>query len=180
MPPMGRAISILCLGLLTIGPARAAPQDYRDKLLANVLGMTVKNVRSDDGRLVAFYGETIGRATVTISPSLAADPGGAAATGTSPTPSAQRALMQLVDQNLATGTRALGEGYATSTVRVDGLEVNGKRALCSLIERSQAEDRVQPGKERIFLLDRICAAQVGEDIVTVHVTTPMTAALRGS
>lgn len=175
---MPRLALVASLGWLLAGSAQAAPQDYKDKLPANVLGMTVKSVRQDGDRLIAFYGETVGRATVTVSPSPEADPGGASAASTGATPSAQRALIQLLDLNLATGTKALGEGYATSTARLDGLKVDQTTALCGLIERSQAEDAIAPGRERMFLLDRLCASQIRQEVVTVHVTTPMTEAMR--
>ncbi|WP_232844860.1 hypothetical protein [Paracoccus onubensis] len=48
-----------------------------------------------------------------------------------------------------------------------------KAAICGIIEREQDEDQVAAGKELMFLLNRVCAAQIGEDVVAVYVTTPI-------
>jgi len=171
------ALIATTIALLSAIPAWAVPADYKDVLPADVLGMTPKQVREEGGRLVVFYGESVGRATLTVSPAPEADPDGAEAME-GDTPSAQRVLMQLVESNLAAGTGALGPGYATAPVQVNSLDVDGRKALCALVERSQAEDSVEEGKEQIFLLDRICAAQNGEDVISVSVTTPITEDMR--
>ena len=100
--PMRHAILIICVGFLHSSAALAAPQDFQDKLPPDVLGMTVKHAKESDGRLLVFYGETVGRATVTIAPALEADTiKSPSITGMGVTPSAQRSLMQAIDQNLA-------------------------------------------------------------------------------
>jgi len=167
-----RAIALFCLGLTSASLALAAPQDYQGKLPAEVEdGMTVKQATIENGKLIVFYGEGIGRATVTISPRQEADPGSARTTSGGATPSAQRALFQLMDQNLATGTKALGNGYATSTASLHDMKVDGRKraAICGLIERSQAK----AGEKQLFLFEHFCASQIGDDIVTVYITTPM-------
>lgn len=52
------------LVMLATSPLHAAPLDYQDSLPADVLGMTPREAKLDGDRLIAFYGETVGRATV--------------------------------------------------------------------------------------------------------------------
>lgn len=143
--------------------------------------MTPREAKVDADRLIVFYGETVGRATVTITPAPAADPGGVTANADRPegqTPVAQLVLVQRLGENLSRGTKALGEGYTIYPVRIDGLEVDDRTAICGVIEREQAEDQATDGEEPMLLLDRICAAQIGEDVVTVYVTTPTNGQMR--
>lgn len=173
----------LAAGLVMLAtlPLHAAPADYQDALPADVLGMTPREAKLDGDRLIVFYGETVGRATVTIAPAPDADPKGENDSADAPegqTPAAQVVLMQQLGQNLSRGTNALGDGYATGPVRIDGLEVDDKAAICGIIEREEAEDQVAEGKDRMFLLDRICAAQIGEDVVSVYITTPINEQMR--
>ncbi len=174
---------ILAAGLvmLATSPLHAAPSDYQDSLPADVLGMTPREAKLDGDRLIAFYGETVGRATVTIAPAPDADPKGENESADIPegqTPAAQLVLMQQLGQNLSRGTNALGADYVTGPIRIDGLEVDDKAAICGIIEREQAEDQIADGKEQMFLLDRVCAAQIGEDVVSVYVTTPISEQMR--
>lgn len=178
---MFQKIIIGALALLTALPLHAAPLDYQDKLPADVLGMTPRDAKVDGDKLIVFYGETVGRATVTIAPALDADPGGFDANADAPegqTPAAQLVLMQQLGQNLSRGTDALGENYKTNPVRIDGLEVDDKAAMCGIIEREQAADEVDDGKEQMFLLDRVCTAQIDDDVVSVYVTTPINKQMR--
>nr|WP_162707452.1 hypothetical protein [Brucella anthropi] len=176
---MRHAISIICVGFLYSSAALAAPLDFQDKLPADVLGMTVKHAKESEGRLIVFYGETVGRATVTIAPALEADTiKSSSATEMGVTPSAQRSLMQAIDQNLAGGTKALGIGYETSPTKISALDVDGKQAICALIERTQAKSNIASGKKQMFLLDRICTSQIGADTVMVYVTTPINEQMR--
>ncbi|MDF3605254.1 hypothetical protein PE067_03215 [Paracoccus sp. DMF-8] len=62
--------------MLATLPLHAAPADYQDALPADVLGMTPREAKLDGDRLIVFYGETVGRATVTIAPAPDADPKG--------------------------------------------------------------------------------------------------------
>lgn len=81
--------------------------------------------------------------------------------------------MQQLDQKLSRGTNALGAGFTTDPIRVDGVEMDDKAAICGIIERAQAEDQVADGKDQLFLLDRVYAAQIGDDVVSVYVTAPI-------
>ncbi|RJE89467.1 hypothetical protein [Paracoccus onubensis] len=169
------------LVFLTAAPLYAAPRDYEDSLPADVLGMTPKEAKMDGDRLIVFYGESIGRATVTIMPAPDADPNSASANAEAPegqTPAAQLVLTQQLSQNLSRGTNALGDDYKTEPARIDGLEVDDKSAICGIIERRQAEEQVADGKEPMILLDRVCTAQLGDDVVSVYVTTPISENMR--
>lgn len=50
--------------------------------------------------------------------------------------------------------------------------------ISGVIEREQAAEEVDDGKDQMFLLDRVCAAQIGDDVVTVYVTTPINEKMR--
>lgn len=176
-----RMLATTVLVLMAPHTVAAAPEDYRDRIPRGIHDMELVDWTMMEDELVAYYGETIGRATLRIFPAPAADPGGEheeepATSGE--TPAAQRALLELLTRNLTEGTGALGEGYATNairlfTVRLDGSDALGGGALaCGFIERAQAEDRVEEGEERMVLSDRICLTQHEDDILAVSITTP--------
>ena len=162
--------------------AHASPEDYADLLPGAINDMQLVESDMVDGSLVAYYGETIGRATLRIEPVLAADPNGAhekeaVRTGTSPT--AQRALYQLLDANIEAGTGALGEGYIFHaprliTVNVDGTVADAELS-CATVQREQAESAVDEGEDRLKLVDRICVFQENDVVISTSITTPMSA-----
>ncbi|WP_409700823.1 hypothetical protein [Yoonia sp.] len=164
--------------LLAPGLALAAPEDYADHVPHNIRDMELQDWSMDDDILTAFYGETIGRATLRIFPAPQADPAGAAAGETSgSTPAAQRAMLDLLSRNLDVGTNALGDGYTTNPVRLFSIRLDGGDALegelaCGYIERVQADERADADAGPMSLSDRICVSQHEDDIISVYITTP--------
>ncbi|MFD1913782.1 hypothetical protein [Halodurantibacterium flavum] len=168
------------LALLAATQAAAAPEDYADYIPHNINDMELVDYALLENEFVAYYGETIGRATLRIFPAPGADANGQHAEDpptSGETPAAQRAMLDLLSRNLSEGTNALGEGYVTNPVRLFMIRIDGGDAMagslaCGYIERTQAEDRVEEGAEPMALSDRICLTQDGDDIVSVSITTP--------
>ncbi|WP_303362432.1 hypothetical protein [Paracoccus sp. (in: a-proteobacteria)] len=170
-------MSVFALAL-SAGAALAAPQDYQERLPAAIQDMELVRTEMAGEQLVAYYGETIGRATLRILPAPQADPRGAAGgdpAGTGETPSAQRALFELLAQNLEQGTNALNEGYTTAPVRLRQIEISGDSDLdgtvliCGMVERQQ--DGGDAGETR-GLLDNLCTAQNGSEVIALSITAP--------
>lgn len=158
----------------------AAADKYREHLPEAVIDMKLVDSSMKDGELIAYYGETIGRATLRIFPAPAADPNGASETKTvtsGETPAAQKALLDLLSRNLTEGTGALGSNYTTNPIRLFVIEVEGSSELangsvaCGFIERHQSEDQIKNGKKMV-LADRVCLTQHDDDILAVSITTP--------
>lgn len=159
--------------LLATGAAFAAPEDYLDRLPQNIRDMERVEAGMVDDQLVAYYGETIGRATLRIFPAPEADPNGAGAqdgAASGVTPSAQRALFELLAANLAEGTAALGEGYTTEQTRLHQVAANDEAGnqtatlLCGTVARMVADTN--------GLLDNICLLQNNGDIIALSITAP--------
>lgn len=180
--PFRLLATVMTSTILATTAVHALPADYADRLPAAINDMQLIDSDMVDGSLVAYYGETIGRATLRIEPVIPADPNGAhesedVRTGTSPT--AQRALYQLLDANIEAGTGTLGEGYIFHaprliTVNVDG-DVADAELSCATVQREQAEDAVDEKKNRLKLVDRICVFQEGDVVISTSITTPMNA-----
>lgn len=160
----------------------ASPADYADRLPSAINDMELIESKTVQGSLVAYYGESIGRATLRIEPIIPADPKGAhesenVRSGTSPT--AQRALYQLLDANIEAGTGALGEGYIFHAPRLIAVNIDGNVAdaelSCATVQREQAEDAVSEGNDRLKLVDRICVFQENDVVISTSITTPMNA-----
>lgn len=164
--------------LLMTNSLFAAPEDYADYIPHNINDMELVDWSLLEDQLVAYYGETVGRATLRIFPAPEADPRGAQAEDpetSGATPAAQRAMLDLLSENLAVGTNALGDGYTTNPVRLFSINIGGSEAMagelaCGVVERSHESEG---GDERARLLkDRVCLTQNGEDIVAVQITSP--------
>lgn len=173
-------VTITAAALLMPGLLAAAPEDYADYIPHNIRDMELKDYAMGDGVFTAFYGETIGRATLRIFPAPEADPAGEMAEvpqTAGSTPAAQRAMLDLLSRNLTEGTNALGEGYTTNPVRLFSVSIDGGEGMegelaCGYIERRQDEARASDDDEPMVLSDRICLTQRGEDILAVLITTP--------
>lgn len=155
------------------GPSRSAPREYEARLPQEIIGMKLVRLKVQENELIAYYGQKIGRATLKIFPSPGAEPGSVSAASPrarGPTPAAQRALIQAVDHNLATGTKAVGPDYETGLVRIAAVKVDDGAFICATVERRSGASR--PEKTRISLLDRICATQNGPDVITLFITSP--------
>lgn len=159
--------------------AAASPENYVEHLPVAVIDMELKEHGMRDGELVAYYGETIGRATLRVFKAPLADVDGdesVQSTVSGETPAAQKAMLDLLSQNLAEGTGALGEGYTTDPVRLFQINVDGTDAFdgslaCGFIRREQSEERAGE-EEPMVLSDRVCLTQHRNDIIAVSITTP--------
>ena len=104
---------------LTTNLVMAAPEDYKNHIPHNIDGMELMDWGLLDDQLVVYYGESIGRATLRVFPAPEADPRGAQSEDpetSGATPAAQRAMLDLLSENLTLGTNALGDGYTTNPV----------------------------------------------------------------
>lgn len=161
--------------VLASGAAWAAPADYEDRLPQELNGMALQDAEVRDDLLIAYYGQSVGRATLRIIPAPEIDASGVAGAQpevTGESAAAQRVLFQLLDQNLAAGTNALREGFQFSPVRLMGVDVEGTVIACGVVERletAEATDDEEPMK----LIDRICTLQNGEDVLALTITTPV-------
>lgn len=169
----------LAIALAPFSAATAAPEDYQEHLPVSIHDMELKEWDITDDKLIAYYGETIGRATLWVIPAPEADPKGAheqEAQLSGETPASQLVLMERIAKNLREGTGALGDGYAFSAVRTVSIRLDGHDAIddvpisCGVIERHQAEDADR--ETRLDLVDRICTIQHGEDVLVSSITTP--------
>lgn len=157
------------------GAAWAAPADYEDRLPQELNGMALQDAELRDDLLIAYYGQSVGRATLRIIPAPETDASGVAGAEpevTGESAAAQRVLFQMLDQNLAAGTNALREGFQFSPVRLMGIDVEGTVIACGVVERletAEATDDEEPMK----LIDRICTLQNGEDVLALTITTPV-------
>lgn len=175
------ALMTTAIAFVGISPALAAPGDYAERLPLAIHDMELQEWDDADGEIVAYYGESIGRATLWIVPAPDADPDGhheSEAQLSGETPASQLALADWTSRNLRNGTAALGDGYTLSAVRNVSIRLDGHESIddvpisCAVIERQQAEDAVEDGKERLDLVDRICTIQNGEDVLITSITTP--------
>ena len=152
--------------------AQATPADFADRLPATILDMRQVKHDVENGDLIALYESSTGRATVRVTPAPEADPSGAWARGDlaphGVTPSSERMLMLMMADNLAHGTRGLGEGYVLTELSFETMTLGDVSAHCALALREQ------PGKAaaRLMLRWRLCAAQSGADVVTISVQVP--------
>lgn len=157
------------------GTAWAAPADYEDRLPQELNGMALQDAELRGDMLIAYYGQSVGRATLRIIPAPETDASGVAGAEpevTGESAAAQRVLFQMLDQNLAAGTNALREGFQFSPVRLMGVDVEGTVIACGVVERletAEATDDEEPMK----LIDRICTLQNGEDVLALTITTPV-------
>ncbi|WFE75790.1 hypothetical protein [Roseinatronobacter sp. S2] len=96
---------------LTTNSVVAAPEDYADYIPHNINDMELMDWTLLDDQFVAYYGEAIGRATLRIFPAPEADPRGEQAENpetSGATPAAQRAMLDLLSENLTRGNQCLG------------------------------------------------------------------------
>lgn len=161
-----RAILILLTAFLT-DIAVAAPAEYRDKFPAEIMNMTPRQSEIVENRATVFYAGPVGRATVTIVPATSPDADGI-------TPSAQKALSELMARNFENGTKALGDGYTTEPMNVSQLKADGINIICGSVVRKQ-----KPGDKQLNLMDRDCVTQHKSDLLRVYVTTPYKASNAG-
>ncbi len=159
--------------------AHATPEDYVPHLPVAIIDMELKEHGMQDGELVAYYGETIGRATLRVLGAPEADENGDEDDRSSvsgETPAAQRAMLDLLSRNLSEGTGALGDGYTTDPVRLFQIDIDGTDAFdgslaCGFIRRQQSEERAGD-EEPMVLSDRVCLTQHQDNIIAVSITTP--------
>lgn len=174
---MNRVLTAAVVALLA-SQVHAAPADYKDKLPEDVSGMKRMEVSEDQGNLIAFYGETIGRATVTIMPAPSPADGESGFDGSvvsGKTVAAQRVLLRAVEQNLEAGTKALGDKYDTSMPRFEPVTMNDEagKVLMELSCASLLRRNPEGGAEPVALLDRLCVAAKGDEVILQRVTTPL-------
>jgi hypothetical protein len=64
--------------VLASGAAWAAPADYEDRLPQELNGMALQDAELSDDLLIAYYGQSVGRATLRIIPAPETDASGVA------------------------------------------------------------------------------------------------------
>lgn len=173
---MIRPTALAAALVLASGAAWAAPADYEDRLPQELNGMALQDAELRDDLLIAYYGQSVGRATLRIIPAPEIDASGVAGDEpevTGESAAAQRVLFQMLDQNLAAGTNALREGFQFSPVRLMGVDVDGTVIACGVVERLDTAEATDDGEAPMKLIDRICTLQNGEDVLALTITTPV-------
>lgn len=168
--------ALVALLSLSASFAQAAPQDYEGKIPENLQEMRRVDQKMVDGALGAFFDGPVGRASLWIWPAPAGEPGSIWSNPDTKlqgdTPGAKRMLMQMVDRNLEHGTKALGENYQMTSLTFDTMTAGDISATCASTDRAQDPAQVKPKDQQLFLRERLCAIQNGEDVLTLSTTRP--------
>lgn len=164
------------LSLAALTPALAEEVVFSANMPSELVGMKLLDAKAGDNEAQAFYEGPAGRGTVRLMKAPVGDPGGAWTTGDKAlrgdTPAAKLVLMEMMRDNLARGTKALGPNYELQDLKFDSLTMPDFKATCAISVRAQDKSKVESGKKPLFLKERICAGQIGEEMVTTYLTLP--------
>ncbi|WP_459615849.1 hypothetical protein [Bordetella sp. 2513F-2] len=162
---------LAALAILAATPAYADVTELEQRLPKEVEGMRLLKVQTlpqEGGKIVAHYGESVGRGTVYLIP---APDAGSKFEG--PSQLAQLAMLEAAANNIRQGTKALGESYESGVVVASTVKVSSLMLTCSSLERRQREQ-----KDPLNLRDLQCFFQISDSIVGIMVTTPFKNAMR--